>query len=434
MLPVFFALLLLCGLCILTQRPCSESYRPASSSAFGIFVLLPVKVRIASRIDVIIAAWCSGRLADAPCHCTLEKHLRSLQSTRRKKVDEIKAATRYDHLRSLLEKYDDTGSPRRGRAVQPAQVRRDHQMGQRGGPGTPLQQLQPQPQQQQGQRQPASGFAAPKTPTESAVNRTPGGVHNGNTCAPGSTMQIRAPPGQAQPRTPAHAEKTYLDRIADKLLGVEGSTEGGGPEQRYALICQVCFNHNGLCPKEDWDEVQYICPRCGTFNSRRPSSRPTSLFWGSPAAVLPGDPASMQSRTSSTSSESSIGAPTHTRGRLSDVGVPGSSGLRPSPPSPLGPFSADRRRHTDVAEGDENAELQDDSGPRNGHAAQRRASSAGLASSSTALKERVQASQRRGYGGSDGTGYGLADEDVRHDGARDSARRDESHSSDMQVD
>lgn len=92
-----------------------------------------------------------------------------------------------------------------------------------------------------------------------------------------------------------------MDKLADAVLGSDGGEVG--PEQRYALICERCHSHNGLAKREEFDEIrksidysilgiftkffmphpfsEYVCPRCGHFNSRRPSSTPISSPFGS---------------------------------------------------------------------------------------------------------------------------------------------------------
>ena len=52
---------------------------------------------------------------------------------------------------------------------------------------------------------------------------------------------------------PTPPRKQWYDRVADALLGDEVTGSGGGSEQRYALICEKCFMHNGLV-KEEWFE------------------------------------------------------------------------------------------------------------------------------------------------------------------------------------
>lgn len=209
----------------------------------------------------------------------LEKHLRSLQRTRRKKIDEIKQATRYDHLRSLLEKYDDTA----GMALSSNELN-----GVKGKSKTSA-------------RAPRASMPASMGPNSSQRTRAPLITESGPTLAvndvavreeKGKGIAVR--PGMksspslsngtpVEPGLPtlkqSQFQRTWLDRVADKILGAEVGGQATAAEQRYALICRICYTHNGLCPKEEWEEVQYICPRCGTFNSRRPSTAPVSTPW-----------------------------------------------------------------------------------------------------------------------------------------------------------
>ncbi|UZJ52513.1 hypothetical protein CBS101457_001833 [Exobasidium rhododendri] len=182
-----------------------------------------------------------------------EKHLRSLQGTRRKKIDEIKLATRYDHLRNLLEKYDDT-------AVKPT-----------GGPeGTSKNKSDKAANLSKANQTPQKrSVQGPVMPTTAAS------LNNDLRAVPGNNPTVPNPALQR----PERFQKTWMDKVADKILGAENGGQPVAAEQKYALICRICFTHNGLCPKEDWQEVQYICPRCGTFNSRRPSSAPVSSPW-----------------------------------------------------------------------------------------------------------------------------------------------------------
>lgn len=240
-----------------------------------------------------VVSWWYRRIADGE-----EKHLRSLQRTRRKKVDEIKLATRYDHLKMLLEKYDDT-NPRNAAAA-----------------NSKAGQAQMQAQQRQ-QTQPAGGLQGSSGGRQGPVRdvRQFQGKIDGRPLERGgsasSSQQVQFPHSQNQPQQPQQVlqqqaksnapvpttgsaqapaqqvpyQKTFLDRLADVMLGADPSSTAGGAsnaaEQRYALICHICFNHNGLCHRDQWDEVQYICPRCGTFNTNRPSTVPVSSPWAS---------------------------------------------------------------------------------------------------------------------------------------------------------
>jgi hypothetical protein len=62
---------------------------------------------------------------------------------------------------------------------------------------------------------------------------------------------------QPQSRAPAApAQRTWLDRMADSVLGADPSGTALGPEQKYALICVNCKRHNGLARKEEFEEVR----------------------------------------------------------------------------------------------------------------------------------------------------------------------------------
>jgi asparagine synthetase A len=57
----------------------------------------------------------------------------------------------------------------------------------------------------------------------------------------------------ARPQTPPR--KQWYDKVADAILGDE---EGGGigSSNRYALICQKCFAHNGLVKESVWEDTR----------------------------------------------------------------------------------------------------------------------------------------------------------------------------------
>ncbi|KAN0061322.1 hypothetical protein ACQY0O_006168 [Thecaphora frezii] len=203
-----------------------------------------------------------------------EKHLVELRRQQRDKIDEIKRATKYDHLRMLLEKYDET-QPRA--AKPPVQQQRPAPPG-----ATPSskqqQQLSPQQAQQQQPQQPRGPLTpeqAHRQAQQMAAMRQQG--NHGTAAALGVPRPL--PPQQPLP-------KTWMDKVADAVLGADPSS--AGPEQKYALICTRCYMHNGLALKEEFDEIQYVCPHCGQFNSRRPSSAPHSSPFTSRIVQRPG--------------------------------------------------------------------------------------------------------------------------------------------------
>ncbi|GAA5873890.1 hypothetical protein JCM8547_008632 [Rhodosporidiobolus lusitaniae] len=186
-----------------------------------------------------------------------ETQLKALTKKKQDKVEEIKKKTGYYTTRQLIEKYDEglkkAGGPPGSAAPTPAKqpapksgIPFPSQPGTPARPATALGFSTPQQQQQQTpqHRGPASQSFPP----------------------PGAPLPPQAP-STPQPRT-------FMDKFADALLGV--APEDVSPNSKYALICGRCFNHNGLVPPEDFDYIQYQCPRCGYLNPRRRNPPPSS--------------------------------------------------------------------------------------------------------------------------------------------------------------
>lgn len=58
--------------------------------------------------------------------------------------------------------------------------------------------------------------------------------------------------------------------LYDHFLNVLLGENELGPDKRYALICDKCFNHNGLAPPGKLPtEVEYKCPNCGFMNGQK---------------------------------------------------------------------------------------------------------------------------------------------------------------------
>jgi endoplasmic reticulum junction formation protein lunapark len=52
----------------------------------------------------------------------------------------------------------------------------------------------------------------------------------------------------------AHAQpyqKTWVDRVVDVIIGEEPTVNS-----KYALICENCFNHNGLALAEEFERIR----------------------------------------------------------------------------------------------------------------------------------------------------------------------------------
>ncbi|XP_073707486.1 endoplasmic reticulum junction formation protein lunapark-B isoform X3 [Garra rufa] len=93
---------------------------------------------------------------------------------------------------------------------------------------------------------------------------TPGPVPS--PMSPGATP-LRGAPGMRPPGPPLARpilprERSAVDRVIEYLVG-------DGPQNRYALICQQCFSHNGMALKEEFEYVAFRCGYCYFMNPAR---------------------------------------------------------------------------------------------------------------------------------------------------------------------
>ncbi|NXY87320.1 LNP protein, partial [Alcedo cyanopectus] len=70
------------------------------------------------------------------------------------------------------------------------------------------------------------------------------------------------PPGPPLARPILPRERGVLDRVIEYLVG-------DGPQNRYALICQQCFSHNGMALKEEFEYIAFRCAYCFFLNPAR---------------------------------------------------------------------------------------------------------------------------------------------------------------------
>ncbi|KAJ7218376.1 hypothetical protein GGX14DRAFT_549925 [Mycena pura] len=158
-----------------------------------------------------------------------EKTLQALLKQQREKVEELKKKTNFYSTRDLLSRYDASA------------------------PQTP-------------QR-------APQTPQTGQPKSAP---------APKSAQSPPAP-------LPDPSRRGLFDALADLLVGPDDATPAS---QRYALICEKCFAHNGLVPEAAWPDAQYKCPKCDHFNPSARRKRLAELAQPLPSGALPVSPVS----------------------------------------------------------------------------------------------------------------------------------------------
>ncbi|XP_048835887.1 endoplasmic reticulum junction formation protein lunapark-A [Brienomyrus brachyistius] len=70
------------------------------------------------------------------------------------------------------------------------------------------------------------------------------------------------PPGPPLARPILPRERGTMDRIIEYMVG-------DGPQNRYALICQQCFSHNGMALKEEYEYIAFRCAYCYVLNPAR---------------------------------------------------------------------------------------------------------------------------------------------------------------------
>uniref|UniRef100_A0A8C6ZUC1 Endoplasmic reticulum junction formation protein lunapark n=1 Tax=Nothoprocta perdicaria TaxID=30464 RepID=A0A8C6ZUC1_NOTPE len=111
------------------------------------------------------------------------------------------------------------------------------------------------------QRDPSAPSGAPERalvpPLQpNALPRRPGSPA---TAVPGMGLH---PPGPPLARPILPRERGIVDRVIEYLVG-------DGPQNRYALICQQCFSHNGMALKEEFEYVAFRCAYCFFLNPAR---------------------------------------------------------------------------------------------------------------------------------------------------------------------
>lgn len=88
---------------------------------------------------------------------------------------------------------------------------------------------------------------------QGAVPRTP--------CSPIPGVGMH-PPGPPLARPILPKDRGAVDRVVEYLVG-------DGPQNRYALICQQCFSHNGMALKEEFEYLAFRCAYCYFLNPAR---------------------------------------------------------------------------------------------------------------------------------------------------------------------
>ncbi|XP_066543576.1 endoplasmic reticulum junction formation protein lunapark-B isoform X1 [Amia ocellicauda] len=204
--------------------------------------------------------------------------LEELKSQKRKILEEVMEKETYKNAKLILERFDPESKNKKDLEQTPV-----------AGPP-----MTPRPGQELRQRNPAlrSAVSTPSNPT-ARPPATPGASPSGTpaTSAPGgppernlaaaaaAAAQHRLmtrpmspgtsgmglglhPPGPPLTRPVLPRERGAMDRVIEYLVG-------DGPQNRYALICQQCFSHNGMALKEEFEYIAFRCAYCYFLNPAR---------------------------------------------------------------------------------------------------------------------------------------------------------------------
>uniref|UniRef100_A0A8C0Z057 Endoplasmic reticulum junction formation protein lunapark n=1 Tax=Canis lupus familiaris TaxID=9615 RepID=A0A8C0Z057_CANLF len=187
--------------------------------------------------------------------------LDDLKSQKKKILEEVMEKETYKTAKLILERFDPDSKkakefepPSAGAAVtaRPGQEIRQRTAVQRNLSPTPASSSQGPPPQVPVSPGPPKDSSAPGGPPERTVtpalssNVLPRRLGSPATSVPGMGLH---PPGPPLARPILPRERGALDRIVEYLVG-------DGPQNRYALICQQCFSHNGMALKEEFEYIE----------------------------------------------------------------------------------------------------------------------------------------------------------------------------------
>ncbi|NXR57832.1 LNP protein, partial [Rhadina sibilatrix] len=201
--------------------------------------------------------------------------LEDLKSQKKKILEEVMEKETYKTAKLILERFDpessakETELPSAGTSAtpRPGQEIRQRTAAQRNAstpsPATPKQgsPKSPLPTSPNLQREtPALSGLPERTAVPSlqsnVLPRRPGSPA---TSVPGMGLH---PPGPPLARPVLPRERGVVDRVIEYLVG-------DGPQNRYALICQQCFSHNGMALKEEFEYIAFRCAYCFFLNPAR---------------------------------------------------------------------------------------------------------------------------------------------------------------------
>lgn len=199
--------------------------------------------------------------------------LEDLKVAKKKILEEVMETETYKNAKLILERFDpeakkkaelESTPVRPQMTPRPGQEIRQRGVAMRPMPmGTPAAMVMTPQRGAQTPLGPGGTPVAPGGPPErsalsasvlqGAVPRTP--------CSPIPGVGMH-PPGPPLARPILPKDRGAVDRVVEYLVG-------DGPQNRYALICQQCFSHNGMALKEEFEYLAFRCAYCYFLNPAR---------------------------------------------------------------------------------------------------------------------------------------------------------------------
>ncbi|GAA6219371.1 protein lunapark-B-like [Lates japonicus] len=205
--------------------------------------------------------------------------LEDLKAAKKKILEEVMETETYKNAKLILERFDpeakrkaelESTPVRPQMTPRPGQEIRQRGVAMRPMPmGTPVAMAMTPPP---GARPPSGPGGTPVEPVplsapggppdrsalsasvlQGAIPRTP--------CSPIPGVGMH-PPGPPLARPILPKDRGAVDRVIEYLVG-------DGPQNRYALICQQCFSHNGMALKEEFEYLAFRCAYCYFLNPAR---------------------------------------------------------------------------------------------------------------------------------------------------------------------
>ncbi|NXH89220.1 LNP protein, partial [Edolisoma coerulescens] len=201
--------------------------------------------------------------------------LEDLKSQKKKILEEVMEKETYKTAKLILDRFDpessakETELPSAGTSAtpRPGQEIRQRTAAQRNAstplPATPKQgsPKSPLPASPNLQREAPALSGLPERTAVPSLQSNVLPRRPGSPATPVPGMGLH-PPGPPLARPVLPRERGVVDRVIEYLVG-------DGPQNRYALICQQCFSHNGMALKEEFEYIAFRCAYCFFLNPAR---------------------------------------------------------------------------------------------------------------------------------------------------------------------